>query len=115
MERRAVREGWSITQEQRQRVLARLMQTIDDSEATHRDTTAAAKAIISADMADAESSSQELHLHQHNHIPAAIAEIQRDPEYVEYLRRKALADAEQPAADGGQPQSGTLEAGETPA
>ncbi len=60
LEERAVRERWPMSEEVRERILARLMRTMDDGDASHRETTSAAKALIGADRLNLQAEELEL-------------------------------------------------------
>lgn len=95
--RRAILNGWPVTDEIRRKVMDRVEIILDQSDKP-RDVINAARVAIQADGLNAKREAMELdsekgpeiHLHAHTGTQAAREVIEGDPEYLEYLRTKAL-------------------------
>lgn len=100
--RRAILNGWPVTDEIRRKVMDRVEVILDQSDKP-RDVINAARVAIQADSLNAKREAMELdavkgpeiHLHAHTGTQAAREVIEGDPEYLEYLRTKALGGGSQ--------------------
>lgn len=100
--RRAILNGWPVTDEIRRKVMDRVEIILDQSDKP-RDVINAARVAIQADALNAKREAMELdaekgpeiHLHAHTGTQAAREVIEGDPEYLEYLRTKALGGGSQ--------------------
>lgn len=94
---RAIRNRWPISDELKAMIADRVTGIVETSEST-RDVINAARVAIQADALNAKREAMELdaekgpeiHLHAHTGTQAAREVIEGDPEYLEYLRTKAL-------------------------
>lgn len=100
--RRAILNDWPVSEEIRRKVMERVEGILDSSD-NSRDVLNAAKVAIQADGLNAKREAMELdaekgpeiHLHAHAGTQAAREVIEQDPEYLEYLRTKALGGGSQ--------------------
>ena len=99
---RAVKNRWPISDELKALIAERVTGIVETSEST-RDVINAARVAIQADGLNAKREAMELdavkgpeiHLHAHTGTQAARDVIEGDPEYLEYLRTKALGGGSQ--------------------
>jgi hypothetical protein len=95
--RRSIRNGWPVSDEIRRKVMERVEGILDNS-SDSRDVINASKVAIQADGLNAKREAMELdaekgpeiHLHAHTGTEAARQVIESEPDYLEYLRNKAL-------------------------
>jgi cytosine/adenosine deaminase-related metal-dependent hydrolase len=94
---RAIRNRWPISDELKAKIAERVSGIVEMSDST-RDVINAARVAIQADSLNAMREAMELdaekgpeiHLHAHTGTEAARQVIESEPDYLEYLRNKAL-------------------------
>lgn len=111
--RRAIRDGWNIEPAKKSRILNRLMDVIDDEDATHMEAISAARTLIAADSKDqafqiSQEKSKDPASTQVNvqvnvgDKPTPVTESERVAEQLaifERARERAMARAERAAVD----------------
>jgi hypothetical protein len=94
---RAIKNRWPISDELKAKIAERVSGIVEHSDST-RDVINAARVAIQADGLNAKREAMELdaergpeiHLHAHTGTEAARQVIESEPDYLEYLRNKAL-------------------------
>jgi hypothetical protein len=74
--RRALRENWPIPAEARPKVIAQLMEVIDDPHSSPRETTAAAASLLQASRVNLEAVSVAMKVEEHEVLKGRLAAIE---------------------------------------
>lgn len=106
--RRAIRNGYPIKKETRQKLIEQ-METVMECGESDRDKIAAARVIVAADSVNVKRESAAMpqqHEHEHHHTGAVVhatvrGELMNDPTYLEYLRNHQGDGDSSPVCEGG--------------
>ena len=99
--RRAARARWPVTRKRRSRIVARLMELLDDPEADSRAVVNASKTLLQMDMANREPAPSQVHLHQHQAVPADAVRGMTLDEYRNSVARRAIGHSGDVRTDSG--------------
>lgn len=90
----AVRKRWNMPEKVAETLPEKLMEIFESEDKADRDRLSAAKTLVTMmgqNQADDHKAQPDLHLHAHTTVQSAHQELlEADPDYIEYLRQKAL-------------------------